>query len=260
VNKNGELNIASISRAVYGLTLDEMRSYFVSAESTKTIDEWKTSDDEGLNDEDAYETSSASVSSGAGISVALSINLPFSAAIAHSRFTDLPQTPKWAPWVSSVAYQGRETEWRLNVRGVPLKWRATSQLIEGPCPGIQWESVSGLINNGVAEFIPDTVDSCIMKVRMSFVTPRIFSPVFQGVSFFLEEFVREKLLRWSLESFRDVVKADLAVERGDLELGDALFSAAEGKANAIEATLNSAPTLKDNSDPRWKQIMIYFLS
>jgi o-succinylbenzoate synthase len=254
VNKIGDLNIASISRAVYGLTLDEMHSYFVSEESTKEIDEWQTrGEDEGLNDDDVYETSSASVSSRAGISVALSINLPFSAAVAHSRFTDLPQIPKWAPWVSSVAYQGKETEWRLNVRGVPLKWRATSQLLEGPCPGIQWESVSGLINSGVAEFIPDTADSCVMKVKMSFVTPRIFSPVFQGVSVFLEEFVREKLLRWSLESFRDVVKADLAVERGDLELGDALFSAAEGKANAIEATLNSGPTsVKNNVDPRWR--------
>jgi hypothetical protein len=29
----------------------------------------------------------------------------------------------------------------------------------------------------------------------------------------LEEFLRNKLLKWSLEMFRDVVKADLALER-----------------------------------------------
>ena len=48
---------------------------------------------------------------------------------------------------------------------------------------------------------------------------------------------KKKLLKWSLESFRDVVKADLALERGDAELGDALFGAVEGRSNAIEATL-----------------------
>jgi hypothetical protein len=37
--------------------------------------------------------------------------------------------------------------------------------------------------------------------------------------------------------FRDVVKADLALERGDQELGDALFGAVEGRANALEEAL-----------------------
>jgi hypothetical protein len=31
---------------------------------------------------------------------------------------------------------------------------------------------------------------------------------------------------------------DLALEKGDVELGDALFEAVEGKANEIEATLS----------------------
>ena len=39
--------------------------------------------------------------------------------------------------------------------------------------------------------------------------------------------------------FRDVVKGDLALEEGNVELGDALFGAVEGKANAIEATLSN---------------------
>ena len=37
--------------------------------------------------------------------------------------------------------------------------------------------------------------------------------------------------------FRDVVKGDLVLEEGNIELGDALFAAVEGKASAIEATL-----------------------
>jgi hypothetical protein len=33
--------------------------------------------------------------------------------------------------------------------------------------------------------------------------------------------------------FRDVFKADLALERGEVELGDALIGAVQGKASAI---------------------------
>lgn len=48
--------------------------------------------------------------------------------------------------------------------------------------------------------------------------------------------MKHQVLKWSLEMFRDVVKGDLALEEGNIELGDALFGAVEGKANAIEAT------------------------
>ena len=62
----------------------------------------------------------------------------------------------------------------------------------------------------------------------------------------MEDFLRNKLLKWSLEMFRDVVKGDLALERGDVELGDALFGSVEGKATAIEAAL--APIKFPNKD------------
>ena len=117
----------------------------------------------------------------------------------------------------------------INIRGVPLKWRAKSQLINEPYIGIQWQSVSGLKNRGIVEFVPgdgtniqdinDVVldrqsKSCMMNVRMTITPPRLFRPFFQGGStLFLEEFLRDKLLKWSLEMFRDVVKADLALER-----------------------------------------------
>jgi len=42
-----------------------------------------------------------------------------------------------------------------------------------------------------------------------------------------------KLLKWSLESFQDVVKAHLALERGEAELGDALFYADEDTQNKV---------------------------
>ena len=63
----------------------------------------------------------------------------------------------------------------------------------------------------------------------------------------MEDFLRNKIMKWSLEMFRDVVKGDLALEEGNLELGDALFGAVEGKASAIEATLSS-PSLPSSSN------------
>jgi uncharacterized membrane protein len=130
-----------------------------------------------------------------------------------------------------------ETEWTLRVRGIYFRWRATSTILNDPYKGIQWESVSGLKNTGFVEFIPEG-NSCLMKVSIAFVSPRILSSLFRGTSVFFEEFLRNKVLKWSLEMFRDVVKGDLALEEGNVELGDALFGSVAGKASAIEATLS----------------------
>lgn len=245
VNEHGLLNVPSLSRAFYGLSLDEMRNSLATVPIPKP-----SAQTVNRSNENEYEATTCASSSGKEISVVVALPLPFSAAIAHSRFTDLPQQSRWSPWISSVAYQGKETEWMLNVRGAPLKWRATSQLLSDPWLGIQWESVSGLSNRGIVEFVPDgKVDdatTCQMNVRMTIVTPRILRPLFKGTSLFVEDFLRDKLLKWSLEMFRDVVKADLALERGDVELGDALIGSVEGKASAIEATLNFPAAKRDD--------------
>ena len=245
VNEVGLLNVPSLSRAFYGLSLDEMRDSWV----TVPIPPPALTDTSGDRKEDEYEATTATSSSGEEISVVVSLPLPFSAEIANSRFTDLPQHSRWSPWISSVAYQGKETEWTLNVRGIPLKWRATSQLVSDPWLGIQWESVSGLRNRGIVGFVPEKDDgTCQMNVRMTLVTPRILQPLFQGTTLFVEDFLRDKLIKWSLESFRDVVKADLALERGEVELGDALIGSVEGKASAIEATLNVSTAPSPQTD------------
>lgn len=233
VSDKGILQVASLSRAFFGLGLDEMRSSFPS--QLPEEDFTATSND--------YRASAATSSSGREISVVVSLPLPFSDEIACARFTDLPQQSRWSPWLSSVAYldDGRETEWTLNVRGVKFSWRAVSSIVAKPNRGIRWESVSGLKNLGIAEFVPTSADSCTMKVRMTIVAPRVVTTLFPGASVFLEEFLQNKLLKWSLEMFRDVVKGDLALERGDVELGDALFGAVEGRANAIEASLSNQP-------------------
>ena len=245
VDARGRLNVASLSRSLYGLTLDDIQHDTVT-EIDGLVDKIESINETDPSVESGYEASTAASGSGRQISVAVSLPLPFSADIAHSRFTDLPQQPRWSPWIESVSYQGKETEWKLNIRGIPLTWRATSSLVKEPYPGIQWESVSGLKNRGIVEFVPasaeDTGFMSTMNVQMTIVPPRMLQPLFSGTSLFIEDFLRDKLLKWSLEMFRDVVKGDLAVERGDVELGDALFSAVEGKASAIEATLKSDPS------------------
>ena len=82
---------------------------------------------------------------------------------------------------------------------------------------------------------------------MTIITPRLITLVFKTTGEFVKEFMENKLLKWSLESFRDMVKADLALERGDAELGDALFEAIEGRSNAIEATLSN-PGFHEDQD------------
>jgi len=245
VTKQGRLKVSSLSRAFFGLGLDDMRDSFV-AELAEVAPIASKSELESPD----YRASAATSSSGREISVVVSLPLPFSDDIACSRFSDLPQQSRWSPWLSSVAYvdAGRETEWTLNVRGVRFSWRAVSSILEKPYRGIMWESISGLKNMGVVEFIPTGADSCTMKVRMTIISPRIVATLFPGASVFAEDFLQNKLLKWSLEMFRDVVKGDLALERGDVELGDALFGAVEGRANAIEATLSPLPEDKSPDD------------
>jgi o-succinylbenzoate synthase len=243
VNEKGLLGVASLSRSFFGLSLDEMKGSFPQL--------LEVSSPLPIENIEEYQASAATSSSGREISVVVSLPLPFSDDTACTRFTDLPQQSRWSPWLSSVAYidADRESEWTLNVRGVKFSWRATSSVLEKPYKGIQWESISGLKNMGVVEFVPNEgePDSCTMRVRMTIIAPRLLTALFPGASVFLEDFLRNKLLKWSLEMFRDVVKGDLALERGDMELGDALFGAVEGKANAIEATLSSPTSPVDNA-------------
>ena len=264
VRKDGKLKVSSLGRALYGLGLDEMKE--TSWMSTDDVDDsisqgidYRSTSKSITNQE--YQSVSTS-SSGREMDIKVSLPLPFTADIAYSLFTDLPQQSRWSPWLSSVEYipsddvaEEKTTAWNLNIRGVSFTWRARSQLLSNPHKGIIWESTSGLKNRGKAEFISNATsdtDTCLMTVQMKIIAPSIIATIFPGGIVVLEDFLKNKLLKWSLEMFRDVVKADIALERGDVELGDALIGAVEGKANAIEATLgyesNIISTNVDNLD------------
>ena len=234
VSNDGLLNIDSISHALYGLSLDEISGHLPISENlsaSKPISIIAASNSESY-------LATTSSSTGRDITVSVSMPLPFSDGIASSRFTDLPQMSRWCPWLNSVTYLDAAglTEWNLNIKGVKFSWKAKSETLTIP-KGIKWNSVSGLRNSGVVEFESVSSDSCIMKLKMMIIMPQIMVSLFQGMPNIVHDFLQNKLLKWSLEMFRDVVKADLALERGDNELGDALFGAVEGRLNALEEAL-----------------------
>jgi o-succinylbenzoate synthase len=232
VNQEGMLNIASLSRALYGLSLDEI------SDRLPTYNPVSSADKSAVTSTESESYLATTSSEGRDITVSVSLPLPFSDSIASSRFTDLPQMSRWSPWLNSVTYLDAAglTEWNLNIRGVKFSWKAKSEVLDKP-KGIKWESISGLKNRGLVEFEPTSDNACLMKLKMSIIMPYILVSLFQGVPSVVQEFLQNKLLKWSLEMFRDVVKADLALERGDNELGDALFGAVEGRANALEEAL-----------------------
>ena len=56
------------------------------------------------------------------------------------------------------------------------------------------------------------------------ITPRVIALVFNTSGKFVSDLVGNKILNYSLEICRDVVNADLALERGETELGDPFFA------------------------------------
>jgi 2-succinyl-5-enolpyruvyl-6-hydroxy-3-cyclohexene-1-carboxylate synthase len=260
VNTAGIVDMAGVERLMADTTLDDIENAIdriqiqnaPESESKFSIKEAPAMSRSSAAVTTSQESSSSSLqedsfaassqTKGRRIVLHAAISLPFSDKIASDKFTDLPQMPRWSPWLSSVEYiVNDESEWKLEVLGKSFKWRAKSMITRDP-QGIMWESLSGLQNSGMVEFEPVTATSCSMSVVVSFLAPRAVDLIFkQGI---FEDFLRNKLLKWSLEMFRDAVKGELALERGDIELGDALSEAVQGRASvlstAIEATFSAA--------------------
>lgn len=121
VKDDGYLQVAPLARAVYGLGLDEMRDESVAIEDIKELN---ISNSLSLND---YQATSSISNTGREIGLKVSLPLPFSDDIACSRFTDLPQQPRWSPWLNSVSYLDStgETEWTAFVKGREFRWVST---------------------------------------------------------------------------------------------------------------------------------------
>ena len=91
VKDDGTVKISSLGRAIYGLDLDELSDYSFT---TEVVDEIEATP--YFSTDRDYQVMSSTSDTGREISIHVSLSLPFSDDIACSRFTDLPQQPRWS--------------------------------------------------------------------------------------------------------------------------------------------------------------------
>lgn len=148
------------------------------------------------------------------VSIESSLELPFSAEIAYDVYSDLPRQPSWSSWLHKVEYTDSshtESLWTLKFLGFKYSWSAMSLRNERPHI-IQWKSTSGLANFGTVVFDPVDERQSTMSLTMTLVAPRAVAALFRK-SKRLPEFIKEKMVATSLDSFRDVVlQEDLIIK------------------------------------------------
>mmetsp|Transcript_904 Transcript_904/g.1782 ORF Transcript_904/g.1782 Transcript_904/m.1782 type:complete len:238 (+) Transcript_904:118-831(+) len=140
------------------------------------------------------------------VAIESSLELPFSAEIAYDAYSNLPRQPSWSSWLHKVEYtdsSNKESLWTLKFLGFKYSWSAMSLKNERPHV-IQWKSTSGLANFGTVVFESMDEEKTTMSLTMTLAAPRAVAALFRK-SKRLPEFIKEKMIATSLDSFRDVV-------------------------------------------------------
>ena len=131
VNENGEVDVLKLGQALSELSLEvveKLPDYSKTKASPQVVSLPQT-----VNPRSNTMFASSSQVKGRTITLYASLSLPFSDSIACDRFTDLPQMPRWSPWLKSVEYiTASETEWKLDVLGKTFTWRARSTVTADP--------------------------------------------------------------------------------------------------------------------------------
>jgi len=162
------------------------------------------------------------ISSNRIITVSKAIEVPFSAEVAFEKFSDITRQAEFSPWLRKVEYVNPppdgssegvgETKWYMGFRGFSITWNSICTTLEHPnC--IEWESTTGMKNYGKVVFTEDAKEQTSMNLTMTFVAPRIASIVLRR-SDRIANFVRNRMLRQTLENFRDVVAEEVALSNG----------------------------------------------
>jgi uncharacterized membrane protein len=154
-----------------------------------------------------------------GLEVASEIHLPFPMELAYDTFADVTRQPEWSPWLHSVewideekkhdehAVQSKSSKWTLQVLGVRYSWISIATTQDRPHI-IEWESTSGLKNFGRVHIQPRVgphgEEQSFLSMSMTFVPPRLVAAVFRNTKA-LSRFMEQKMLKSSLEMFRDTV-------------------------------------------------------
>jgi uncharacterized membrane protein len=145
------------------------------------------------------------------IQVSTEIELPFPKTVAFDAFSDLSRQATFSPWLTSVKYLngatqnsvGTITRWTLSYLGLRFSWNAVSTKQDRENGIIEWESVTGLRNNGRVEF-HSLGERTQMKMTMTFTTPRLAARML-GESNSIARLVENRILKSTLHNFRQVV-------------------------------------------------------
>lgn len=134
-------------------------------------------------------------------SVQVEVDAPID--LVWSLWADLEQMPLWMKWIESVKVDPKDSElsyWTLNTGGLEFTW--TSKLIKTiPNQIIQWESTTGLANQGAVRFY-DRKETSIVKLSIAYNIPGVLGQLMDNL--FLGKAV-EDTLNESLAKFQDYV-------------------------------------------------------
>ena len=217
---------------------------FIQSEETTTTTAQKglssNSDEAGevADDDTSMEKSHSSVK-GSAIQVSAAIELPFPKSVAYEAFSDLSRQSSYSPWLKSVEYiegernsVGSKTRWRLAYLGLRFTWNSISTLQDPQNGVIEWESITGLQNNGRVTFQELSNNRSYMNMTMSFAVPRIAARLLGPHK--LATIVEKRILETTVRNFRQVVvENDWKMIQGQKELHDQLHAPNASVANAI---------------------------
>jgi uncharacterized membrane protein len=194
-----------------------------SAKNTTTVDLLRDSSSSIRNDtmqeqncrakiELSPHGSSVGSNNGSAIKASAVIELPFPKRVAYDAFADLSRQTEFSPWLKSVEFLegdgtdagvGSITRWILSYLGVRLTWNAISTL-QDPRNGIlEWESISGLRNNGRVTFQEISEDRTHMNLTMSIAVPKVVAFNFRPKN--LASMLERHILDSTLRNFRQNV-------------------------------------------------------
>ena len=190
------------------------RTAFIQTEDTsKTNIQAGSSKDEEATQEmgrEALIEKSHSAVKGGAIQVSAAIELPFPKYVAYDAFSDLSRQSSYSPWLKSVEYiegernsVGSKTRWRLAYLGLRFTWNAISTLQDPKNGIIEWESITGLQNNGRVTFHELEEDRTYMNMTMSFAFPRIAARLIGPQK--LASIVERRILETTVRNFRQTV-------------------------------------------------------
>jgi uncharacterized membrane protein len=147
---------------------------------------------------------------GGAIEVSAAIELPFPKCVAFDAFSDLSRQSTFSPWLKSVEYiegernsVGSKTKWKLSYLGLRFTWHSISTLQDRTNGVIEWESITGLQNNGRVTFEELHNNRTYMNMTMSFVVPKFAARLIGPHK--LGSIVEKRILENTVRNFRQIV-------------------------------------------------------